>query len=359
MNTIDVDDNACAGKIWWRRTRDSLRGEASRLAIALAAVVLTALPAQAANVQAINVSTSSSSGSSVLVNGVRPQDEIMLVNVRGLGGRCDAAMMADRVRVESYQITDESSGRRWETADVELLRAADPSTATLIFVHGNKITPGYAKREGLSVYRRIVRQSTADTPIRFVVFSWPSSQASGPLRDVRIKAGRTNAAGCQLAWLVDQLPAETPVSMVGYSFGARIVTGALHVLGGGTLAGRSLPELQQADRPPMNAVLISAATNADWLCSGHCHGEAMALVGEMSLLNNRQDRAMQYYHLSTTHGHPQGMGLCGPTCIEPEWASKITNRDLGRYVGSSHELFCYLSAPGVASDIWASASRGQ
>ena len=87
--------------------------------------------------------------------------------------------------------------------------------------------------------------------IRFVIFSWPSSKVSGGLlNDVRVKAARTGPAGCQLAWLIDQMPAETPLSLVGFSFGARIITGGLHVLAGGSLGGSMQSDRARASRSP-------------------------------------------------------------------------------------------------------------
>ena len=99
----------------------------------------------------------------------------------------------------------------------------------------------------------------------------------------------------------------------------------------------------------MNVVLLAAALNSDWLCPGHYHGQAMSQVDQMLLVNNQQDRAMKYYHFSSTSGRPQALGFCGPTCIDAAGASKIIERNVSRYVGKEHDLFCYLSAPGVTS----------
>jgi hypothetical protein len=300
--------------------------------------------------------TAAPANGSEFVNGIRVQDEIVLVDVRPLGGRCAPEQMAAKLHIESYAAVDDGGDRRWQHSDAESLRAADPTVSTLIFVHGNKITPWDAKHEGLNVYRRIVRQSTSSKPIRYVIFSWPSSQIRGPLNDVRVKAMRTRPAGCQLAWVVDQLPADTPVTLVGFSFGARIITGALHVLGGGSLGGLGLAELQHPHRAPMNAVLFAAALHSNWLCPGRYHGLAMSQVDQMLLLNNTQDRAMRYYHFCATSGRPQALGLCGPTCIDAAGAAKLTQRNLAGYVGANHNLFCYLSAPGVTSELWDYAS---
>lgn len=287
-------------------------------------------------------------GAHAIAGGIRPQDDIVLVNVRPVGGCCDANVLAEGAQIEAY-VPCESGGRRWQQASLETLTSADPSVSTIVFIHGNRLTNWDAKCEGLAAYRRIASQES-DAPIRFVIFSWPSAQVSGPLKDVRVKALRTRPAGCQLAWLVDQLPAETPVTLVGFSYGARIATGALHILGGGSLGGMSVA-LQHPDRQPLNAVLLASALHSDWLCPGHYHGNAMSMVNQMVLVNNCEDRAMKYYHFSTTCGRPQALGYCGPTCIDPASASKIVELNVARYVGKEHDLFCYLSAPGVISEI--------
>ncbi len=285
-----------------------------------------------------------------IAGGIRPQDEIILVNVRQVGGCCDPAVLASGVCVESYQATDESGCRQWQASNIESVVGADSSVSTVIFVHGNRLTNWDAKCEGLAAYRRIVRQADA-SPIRFVIYSWPSAQISGPLKDVRVKAARTRPAACQLAWFVDQLPAETRLTMVGFSYGARIVTGSLHILGGGSLGGMGLAGLEHPDRTPANVVLMASALNSDWLCPGHYHGQAMNMVHQMVLVNNCEDRAMKYYHFSSTCGKPQALGYCGPTCIAPDAAAKIVQLNVSRYVGSEHDLFCYLGAPGVTSEI--------
>ena len=313
-----------------------------------------ARPALAARAQPVSAKSSHGHAGVGIkrVSDIRPQDEIVFVDVRRLGGCCDPDLLATKVRYEVFAATDGSPRRRWQSSGLQNIVGADPSVNTVVFVHGNRITPGDAKQEALIVYRRIVRQADSDAPIRFVIFSWPSAQIRGPLKDVRLKAARTRPAGCQLAWFVDQLPAETPVTLVGFSFGARIVTGALHVLGGGRLGGLGLAESHNSLRAPMNAVLIASALNADWLAPGHYHGRAMSRVNHMMLVNNNEDRAMRFYHLSSQGGRPQALGLCGPTCIDSAAAARISERNVANCVGKQHDLMCYTSIASVSSQIW-------
>jgi hypothetical protein len=288
----------------------------------------------------------------VFCNGVRRQDEIAVVNTRMVGCSCDPESIRTGLVFESYAVTDDTGCRSWQSSDLERFLAFDPSVPTLIFVHGNQVTPADAKREGLAVYRRIMQYGSDSPPIRFVIFSWPSSRVGGLLRDVRVKATRTDPAGCQLAWLLDKMPAETPVSLVGFSFGARIVTAGLHILAGGHLGHLQLAEKEHSQRAPFNVVLMGSAVHAHWLGEGQYHGLAMTQVNQMFLVNNCSDPAMRYYHLAFPgRGCPQALGLRGPTRMSSDQRMKVQMRDVSRY-GSQHNLFLYLCAPGVASQIW-------
>ncbi|MEX0643442.1 MAG: hypothetical protein WD468_12110 [Pirellulales bacterium] len=304
----------------------------------------------AAGFMATFASATDSAGN-VFCNGVRLQDEIVVVNTRMLCGSCDPESLRTGLRFETYSICNDAGARRWQASDLESFLAFDSSVRTIIFVHGNRITPGDAKHEGLSVYRKLANYAGDGERIRFVIWSWPSGQTSGPLRDVREKAARTGPAGCQLAWFLDQMPTETPVSLVGFSFGARIITGGLHILAGGSLGGCTLAEHVHPNRPPMNVVLMAAALHANWLGDGQYHGLAMTQVDRMFLVNSCQDMAMRYYRFVQQRGNPQALGLCGPTRISGENAAKIQMRDVGRCTGSTHNLFLYLCAPGVVGQI--------
>lgn len=290
----------------------------------------------------------------VFTNGIRLQDEIVVVNVRNVCGSCDPNRLRDDVTFENYAVTNDTGHRSWQPSSLANFLSFDPSVPTVIFVHGNQITSWDAKSEGVSVYRHMILHG-ADAPrIRFVIFSWPSAKVGGLLQDVRIKAARTGPAGCQLAWLVDQMPVETPISFVGFSFGARIITGGLHILAGGSLGGScQLQERVHPERPQMSTILIASALHSYWLGDGQYHGLAMTQVSRMCLINNCEDRAMKYYDfIEPGRGGPQALGCCGPTRISRENAKKIFNRDVSCYVGSDHDLMRYVCAPGDSGLIW-------
>jgi hypothetical protein len=271
----------------------------------------------------------------------RPQDELWLVSGRGLG--CGDLQQ----RVAKLQIWRYDREESWTKANLdEFLASDDPSFVTTIFVHGNRISCDEAFTKGWSAYRTLVRCAD-ERPIRFVVWSWPSEAVDGPLNDARVKAGRTDPAAFHLAWFVDQLNPQVPVSYWGHSFGARVVTGALHLLGGGEIQGARLEERRHADRQPMHAVLLAAALDDDWLLPGHCHGQALSQTASLLLVNNGCDRLLQRYHL--IYGRrccQQALGYVGlnTSYLPAGDAEKVSQIDACCQVGKRHTLDNYLAS---------------
>lgn len=198
-------------------------------------------------------------------------DQIYVISTRGIGTRCAPFRW---------------SPLSWEALAAELSRPAP----TVIYVHGNRVDCGYCKSHGLAMYRSIAAKRQDDEPLRFIIWSWPSSQIRGQIRDYQVKAARTKQVGWQLAWAIDQVPAETPLAIVGYSFGARVTTGALHLLGGGRLGSLEL-DRRHATRPPIRAALVAAALDASWIRPGGYHGRALEQVDRLLLVNNHLDPA--------------------------------------------------------------------
>ena len=142
----------------------------------------------------------------------RPQDTVWLVDSRCLAS-CDVEQNVERLKYWRY---DREQG--WvRSALPELLAGDDPDTMTTVFLHGNRIATDEAFTKGWLAYRRLTRCAD-ERPVRFVIWSWPSDKAGRPIEDARIKAARTNPAGYYVAWFLDQLEADVPVSLWGHSF---------------------------------------------------------------------------------------------------------------------------------------------
>ena len=200
----------------------------------------------------------------------------------------------------------------------------------------------------MTFYRSMVAHKHGHAPLRFVIWSWPSEQIRGRLKDYQVKAARTRPVGWQLAWAVDQWPAETPLSLVGYSYGARVVTGALHLLAGGQLGELELRERLHAQRRPVRAALVAAAVDADWIRPGGFHGRALEQVDELVLINNQRDPAMRFYHLPMEGRRPRALGFSGPPLqgVSSTLTARVRSFDATDVVGRHHALVEYLGASG-------------
>jgi hypothetical protein len=269
------------------------------------------------------------------------RDEVLLVSTRRLGTRCDAAAMAEGLHCERRD-----AGGRWvdQSWDATLSQFAAP-LPTVIYVHGNRVDSGVDKAHGLEFYRWLAARANSDTPLRYVIWSWPSSQVRGRLKDYEVKAARTTPCGWQLAWAIDQLPASTPLAVVGYSYGARLASGALHLLGGGRMGSLELSPRVNPQRSPMRAALVAAAMDAHWLRPGGYHGQALSQVDSLLLVNNRQDPAMRFYPLSPVGHRMQALGYSGPLSRSAlgDYADRIKSIDMTGAVGRHHALSEYLA----------------
>jgi hypothetical protein len=263
-----------------------------------------------------------------------------LISTRAIGTRCDGSSMQAGLQCEEL-VAQGYSARHWRTVEWDEVAAelAEP-LPTVIYVHGNRIDPGFDKTHGLEIYRSLAARKPSDAPLRYIIWSWPSSKVSGIINDYQVKAARTRPVAWQLAWAVDQMPPETPLTLVGHSYGARVVTGTLHLLVSGRLGELQLVERMHPVRPPVRAALLAAAVDASWIRPGGFHGRALELVDQMVLVNNHRDPAMRFYHLAF-EGHVRPLGYGGISGLG-RFAGRVRSIDVTSAVGRRHALEDYL-----------------
>jgi hypothetical protein len=231
----------------------------------------------------------------------------------------------------------------WQPATVEeFLAANDPAVPTSIWIHGNRVSFPESRANGWQVYRSLARRAPCELPFRFVVWSWCADQIKGQLEDVRLKASRADAEAWPLASLVGRINPDVPVSLVGFSYGARIATGALH-----QLALRQEAQ-ETGERVPLRAVLLAAALDSYWLFPGARHGLALSQADRMLITVNPLDRALKHYHL--LYGRRDGresLGYIGVPGLgrlgDERW--KVNQLNVSRQIGKEHDWRGYLLSP--------------
>jgi hypothetical protein len=242
----------------------------------------------------------------------------------------------------------------WQPADPDAFHCGDSKcTMTVVYAHGNRSNACDARRQGLEIYRQLRRRCPCWIGIRFVIWSWPSDAIPASyriLRDVRVKFRRTSTQSYVLAHWISLLPSDVPVTFVGYSFGARTILGALHLLGGGQLEGRCLP---QAGCYPqcIKVVLWAAAAENTWLSARGSRNCALRVIDRALVTVNHRDPALKRFRRAICMARSRALGhsgLRGPLlCVSHHGC--ICELDVTRMVGRHHDWKRYACSSTIMS----------
>ena len=235
----------------------------------------------------------------------------------------------------------------WSPAEAKDFHAGEPTGPTVVFVPGNHTDADDAVAKGWYVYQTICSQADGK-PFRYVIWSWPADRVCRRIRpDVQLKAAYGDAESYYLAGWIHGVRPGAKVSLVGHSFGPRIITGALHLLAGGELAGRkltadALAERNPAKRTAIRAVLLADADDVDSLAPCGRKGLALSSLDEALVTCNGCDRVLKWYPRMYGRGGPEAIGFVGPCGIDDP--KKIAVVDVSAAVGKPHDYEGYCSA---------------
>jgi hypothetical protein len=302
---------------------------------------LEAVQVQAATIQTAPVQAAREAAPARCVSVPRPGDEIWIVSSRGLG--CQAPEKA-ALRMQYWRY----EAGRWAVSSRDEFLSGPEDLVTSFFVVGNDFSHSDTVKAGWTAYRGLVREDPDSPHLRFVIWSWPSDRLPGRrLNDAKVKLARTPAASYYMAWLVDQLPDEMPISMSGYSFGARIIMGSLELLAGGRTGCYQLAARQSRQPRRIDAVLIGAAIDNDDFLPGQRFGRSLSQVHQLLVFFNPADRALRFYRfLYGHHVHIEAAGLTGPVGLRRLGAErkKVFAFDVNGDVGRSHGADDYFQS---------------
>ncbi|MEO1614257.1 MAG: alpha/beta hydrolase [Planctomycetota bacterium] len=276
-------------------------------------------------------------------------DRVFLVSSRHLpDGYCRASPW-DALRY--YQVGPRAC--RPMTAD-EYVSSIQPARPVVFYVHGNRMPSSEILRRANSV-RQQIRCRVNRPAIDWVIFSWPSSKTSLGIRDFREKADRSETDAIFLADLIRKHAERgCTIALVGYSFGARVATGSLHVLAGGVLKERHTIE-NPLFGANISVGLIAPALESSWLGKNGYHGLATRNMHDLTLLYNRRDAVLKRYWLLEKVRRETALGFSGPTCFAPRFDGSrlpVRSRDCSPSVKLRHaELDYYESRCNAGCDL--------
>ncbi|MEC7408069.1 MAG: hypothetical protein VYB72_04600 [Planctomycetota bacterium] len=269
------------------------------------------------------------------------EDRVWLLSTRQLVSR------ASQVNLEEpqFSVSLQTGENRFQPVAVkDFLDALHERKKAVVYVHGNRFTASDAIERGLLVYENVAKHSIQQ-PLDWIIWSWQSDKSGILAHDARLKALRTEGQGLYLAWLLRQHTSrKISTTLVGYSFGGRVVTGALHALAGGALGGVSMGDkiIQGA---PINTGLIAPAIDSLWLDDRGYHRLATQNMNRLTLLYNRRDAILKRYWLIDRVQGRLALGYTGPRSFAPRADGStlpVISRDCSNAIGVKHDELYYF-----------------
>ncbi|MDR3108986.1 MAG: DUF726 domain-containing protein [Planctomycetaceae bacterium] len=173
-------------------------------------------------------------------------------------------------------------------------------------------------------------------------WSWRSERENQRIRiDALIKAARSDEQGKVLAAFIRELPSEQKVTLVGFSFGARVVCSAVQEL------STNEPTTSGKKPPRINVALLAPAFDAVWVLPKSKFGNVFTASDKVTVHYNPND--------STLHFYPLMYGLIGPrrealgyvgvprNAITPEIRGKLLQLNASRVLGREHGFWSSFS----------------
>jgi hypothetical protein len=263
---------------------------------------------------------------------VSRDDEVWLISTRHLCYQYGTEPTDYELDVRKHE---ESVG--WREASLSEFLALPP-LPTAIYVHGNRMSWSDSFQQGWEVHESLAACCPTPAKMRFVIWTWPSDQVHGPLRDIRLKADQADNQTFLFGGFLSRLDPATPIKLIGYSYGSRIITGGLHLLAGGSLGGYMLTQPAMAARARIRVALLASAFNRDWLCPGYCHGSATEKVERLLILYNTCDPALQRYEILERCSDALALGYVGlPSDCLDQLGERVEQINVASQVGRSHD----------------------
>ncbi|MAG92186.1 MAG: hypothetical protein CMJ48_00325 [Planctomycetaceae bacterium] len=250
-------------------------------------------------------------------------------------------------------------------SEVETLtRSLKPGVPVCILVHGSYVSLSDLRTDGLETYRWI-RAAAPHLPLHVIFYTWPSEGRKFPFPtpkivtmtphlDVAVLGNRAGYNGFYLSQLLDRIPAEHPLSLVGHSHGARIISTAMHLRAGGCEQELSLGGPLPRPLRRVRLVYIAAGIDHHWLNPNERYGRTLCRSECLVNVRNRRDPVLALYPLRRPFGH-RALGRAGFTKRDYRelgaLAGKTIELDATKLLGFHHFAGSFYSKPSLATAI--------
>ncbi|MDR2706079.1 MAG: alpha/beta hydrolase [Planctomycetaceae bacterium] len=217
----------------------------------------------------------------------------------------------------------------WRSASLEeLLETQIPQKPLLIVIHGNWMTSAEARKYGIAFDCLLEKFGEH----RLLIWSWQSEKISCGIRirkDVLTKARRADDQAAYLVSFLQKLKPNSKVSLIGFSFGAKLVCNTLQTLADTKELGNELL---------IRSVLLAGALDCGSLTPNGQYNQALSVTEKMLIHVNPDDETLCFYPLLVRIGGPQAIGKKGASLngLSEEFRQKIKSVNVARQLGTEH-----------------------
>lgn len=229
-----------------------------------------------------------------------------------------------------------------------------PGVPICIVVHGSFMDSPSVLPDSHQTWNWL-KAGACGRPFQMIYFSWPSDRALSPLAsiDVAILGSRASRNGFFLASLIQSLPPECPVCLVGHSHGTRVISSALHLLAGGVVEDHRHCGPGCSGRR-IRVVYTASAIDHDWLNPEERFGRALCCVECLINLRNSKDPALQIYPLRRI-ASSRALGAAGFTSKDRRelgaYGSRVRDWDVSSIIGRNHAWPNYVAQTSLSSSL--------
>ena len=245
-----------------------------------------------------------------------------------------------------------ASVRRYETCRgvrhsslQEMWHSLAPNVPVIIVVHGSFMDSPSVVPESRKTWQWL-QQGSCGQPFQMIYFTWPSFRqlSIAPAIDVAVLGRQASRNGFYLAQVIQSLPDQCPVSLVGHSHGTRVIAAALHLTAGGTVEGHTLRCRSCVDRD-VRVVFAASAIDHDWLNPGERFDRTLWSADCLVNLRNEHDPALLIYPLRRL-GSSRALGRSGFTDNDRRalgrFHRQVAEVDVTDIIGRQHLWPAYL-----------------
>jgi hypothetical protein len=235
-------------------------------------------------------------------------------------------------KIVYWQLVKSGRQRYWKKSDASsFFETQDPVVPILIF------SPGYTstKSDTVEIGLKIIGLFDSRKPIRVVFWQWPAEKvACRLLPDIRSKIPVTAANGLYISMLLKRLKPESKVSILGFSFGTRLLGDAVENVGDLKPEGMKI-----------NLIYGGAASDRAWLAEGRRNGNVPKIANKILVFYNPEDFRLKFYpflYANDNNAEPLGSNGAPMNFIKPEYRNKIEMVNLAPSIGFRHKTIILI-----------------